>query len=147
MFTLIISIISISLIAAITIATMYFMGKITTQGQSKADASQFILAGEQIAAAFILSTFNGGNPNVWINTLVPEYLSSLPKYKGGNLYFHDTYKNYMIAYVSKDVCLEINKRNGITLNNPEITQYTYSCQVGDDLTWPLAFYKVIDAQL
>jgi hypothetical protein len=147
MFSLIISVISIALVAAIAAATTYYMGTVAIKQQAKADASQFIMGGEQIAAAFTLSTFSGGNPNIWINNLVPEYLIELPKYKGGNLYFHDTYKNYMIAYVSKEVCLEINERSGIKIDAPDITQYTASCLVGDEFTWPLAFYKVIDAKL
>lgn len=147
MFSLIISIISIALVVSITAATIYYMGNVLTQQQARADASQFITSGEQIASAFVLSTFNGNNPNVWINTLVPEYLSELPKYKGESLYFHDTYKNYMISYVSKEVCLELNERNGITIPAPDITQYTYSCLVGDDVTWSLAFYKVINEKI
>lgn len=147
MFSIIIAIISVILIALITVATMYYLGSIITKEKAKADASQFITNGEQIASAFILSTFNGNNPNVWINTLVPTYLTELPKYKGENLYFHDTYKNYMIAYVSKDVCLELNKRFGITVDSPDITQYTYSCILGDHITWSLAFYKVINEEI
>jgi Na+-transporting NADH:ubiquinone oxidoreductase subunit NqrC len=147
MFSLIISVISIALVSAIAVATTYYMGTVAATQQAKADASQFIMAGEQIASAFILSTFNGGNPNIWINTLVPEYLTELPKYKGGNLYFHDTHKNYMIAYVSKEVCLEINKHSGITIDSPDVTHYTASCLVGDEFTWPLAFYKVINEKI
>lgn len=123
------------------------MGSVINKQKANADATQFITSGEQIASAFILSTFNGNNPNVWINTLVPNYLTELPKYKGENLYFHDTYKNYMIAYVSKDVCVELNKRSGIITEKPEITEYTYSCILGDDITWSLAFYKVINEEI
>lgn len=144
MFALIITIVSIAMVVALSAATLYYMSNIAIKQTAKADASQFIMGGEQIAAAFVLSTFKGGNPNVFINSLVPEYLSEIPKYNGDNLYFHDTYKNYMIAYVSKEVCLELNDRNGITVENPDITQYTYSCMVGDNVTWPLAFYKVIN---
>lgn len=63
---------------------------------------------------------------------------------GAEYTFHATYKNYLKTHVSKDVCLELNQRNGITTATPDITQYTYSCLVGDDVTWPLAFYKVIN---
>lgn len=147
MFSIIITIISIALVASVTAATIYYIGEISSKQTSKADATQFINSGEQIATAFTLSTFNGGNPNVWINTLVPEYLSDLPKYKGSDLYFHNTYKNYMVAYVSKDVCLELNKRNGIKENNPDITKYSFSCVLGDDITWPMGYYKVINEEI
>lgn len=53
----------------------------------------------------------------------------------------------MIAYVSKEVCLEINARSGIKIEAPDITKYTTACLVGDEFNWPLAFYKVIDAKL
>ena len=81
MFSLIISVISIALVAAIAVATTYYMGTVAIKQQAKADASQFMMAGEQIAAAFTLSTFSGGNPNIWINSLVPEYLVDLAKEK------------------------------------------------------------------
>lgn len=53
----------------------------------------------------------------------------------------------MIAYVTKEVCLEINERSGIKIDDPDVTQYTTACLVGDEFIWPLAFYKVINEKI
>lgn len=120
------------------------MSTVTLSQTVKVDASIFISGAEQIAAAFVLHNLNGFDNTPTLDSLLPDYLTIVPNYKGAEYTFHATYKNYFTTHVSKDVCLELNNRNGITDEIPDVTQYTYSCLVGDDIEQPLAFCKVLD---
>lgn len=144
MFALIITIISIAMVTALSAATLYYMSTVTFSQTVKVDASVFISGAEQIAAAFVLHNLNGVDSTPTLDSLLPDYLTIVPNYKGAEYTFHSTYKNYLTTNVSKDVCLELNSRNGITDETPDITQYTYSCLMSDDIEQPLAFYKVMD---
>ena len=144
MFALIITIVSIAMVTALSAATLYYMSTVTLSQTVKVDASVFISGAEQIAVAFVLYNLNGVDSTPTLDSLLPDYLTIVPNYKGAEYAFHATYKNYLTTPVSKDVCLELNNRNGITDETPDVTQYTYSCLVGDDIEQPLAFYKVMD---
>jgi len=54
MFSLIITIISIALVAALAVATIYYGGSAFTQGSSKALASTLVSQAQQVAAAEVL---------------------------------------------------------------------------------------------
>jgi sensor histidine kinase regulating citrate/malate metabolism len=56
MFSLIITIISIALVAAIAVATLYYGGTQFSQGTAKATADQIISAAQQIAAPCMRTT-------------------------------------------------------------------------------------------
>ena len=119
MFSLIISIISIALVAALAAATVYFGGAAFNKGSAGADASAFINAGQQIAGAFTLAAADGytvssvselqsGSASTGNNV----YLSQIPAYKGDTL---DTIvtqgtKSYVSTVVSDQVCREVNDR-------------------------------------
>lgn len=60
MFSLIITIISIALVAAIAVATLYYGGSQFSQGTAKAQADQIISAAQQIAGANTLYANNVG---------------------------------------------------------------------------------------
>lgn len=116
MFSLIISIISIALVAALAAATVYFGGAAFNKGAAGADASAFINAGQQIAGAFTLAATDGDNAatiaeltNVAVGTEV--YLAQEPSYKGVLLVL-DGATGYAAAKVTAGVCLEIVKKNG-----------------------------------
>lgn len=106
MFSLIISIISIALVAALAAATVYFGGSAFNKGAAGADASAFVNAGQQIAGAFTLADADGV-PAAAIADLNPDYLAQTPSYKGATLVLAS---NYIAVKVSESVCLEVVKR-------------------------------------
>ena len=83
MFSLIITIISIALVAALAVATIYYGGSAFTQGSSKAAAATMVSQAQQIAGAVVL--FENDNPGTLptVADLVgtsttTSYLSTLP---------------------------------------------------------------------
>ncbi|HCM83815.1 MAG TPA: hypothetical protein PKW15_08280 [Alphaproteobacteria bacterium] len=81
MANLIITIISIALVAVAALMGAYYGGQAFLQGQAKARANRVIAQGEQIVAAWSVYAANNGG-NYFISTpwasLVPNYLSSEP---------------------------------------------------------------------
>lgn len=80
MFSLIITIISIALVAALAVATIYYGGDAFNQGTSKAKASTVVNQAQQIAGAATLYKSNGGNlPTLAsVGALSPSYLATVP---------------------------------------------------------------------
>ena len=94
MFSLIISIISIALVAALAAATVYFGGAAFNKGTAGADSSAFINAGQQIAGAFTLSATDGDNAVALADLADGNgavYLSQIPSYKGASLVLDGDY--------------------------------------------------------
>ncbi|WP_019583809.1 hypothetical protein [Thioalkalivibrio sp. ALE16] len=80
MFSLIITIISIALVAALAVATLYFGGSAFTEGTTQANASGVINQAQQIGGASTLYTVrNAGDHPEDVEILATEdYLSSIP---------------------------------------------------------------------
>jgi hypothetical protein len=117
MFSLIISIISIALVAALAAATVYFGGAAFNKGSAGADASTFINAGQQVAGAFTLASADGytvptvAGLNNGTTTKGEIYLAQIPSYKGDAINgFVTGNANYVAVGVSDLVCAEIVKR-------------------------------------
>lgn len=145
MFSLIISIISIALVAALAAATVYFGGAAFNKGGAGADASTFINAGQQIAGAFTLSEVDAGVAVSAVADLSPHYLAQEPSYKGKLFALStDTDTDYVKMTVNTaDICSEINKRaNGVNESgavvNVTAVDGLYGCVTADKT----AFYKV-----
>lgn len=82
MFSLIITIISIALVAALAVASVYYGGAAFSQGSAKASASTLVNAAQQIAGANTLyANDNGGTFATDIGALTPTYLSAVPSVK------------------------------------------------------------------
>lgn len=124
MFSLIISIISIALVAALAAATVYFGGAAFNKGAAGADASAFINAGQQIAGAFTLASADSVAVTS-VDSLNPDYLAQIPTYKGTSLVLaandsgtadvDESEYVTVTARITADICTEINKRaNGET---------------------------------
>lgn len=79
MFNLIITIISIGLIAALALASIYYGGDAFSQGSAKAAASTVVSQAQQISAANVLfkSATSGANATS-VGDLNPDYLASIP---------------------------------------------------------------------
>lgn len=121
MFSLIISIISIALVAALAAATVYFGGAAFNKGSAGADASTFINAGQQVAGAFTLASADGYSPQTVADlnsgdadiTKGEIYLAQVPSYKGDAITgFVTGNANYVAVGVSEQVCEEVVKRAG-----------------------------------
>lgn len=139
MFSLIISIISIALVAALAAATVYFGGAAFNKGGAGADASAFINAGQQIAGAFTLAATDNyafSATPVLDDLQVGKYLAQIPTYKTAPLTYTDT-NGYISTTVNADVCKEVNKRaTGSETDVATANTGLFGCKA---LT---AFYKV-----
>ena len=82
MFSLIITVISIALVAALAISTLYFGGSAFGEGTTEAEVSTLINQGTQIDAARQLYRVKEGSDAGDINDLVSEYLASVPTFEG-----------------------------------------------------------------
>lgn len=146
MFSLIISIISIALVAALAAATVYFGGAAFNKGGAGADASTFINAGQQIAGAFTLAEVDADVAVTDVESLSPHYLAQVPTYKGAEFVLSEDEgdTDYVkITVNTADICTEINKRaNGVDSNGDVVdvadVDGLYGCVTADNL----AFYKV-----
>lgn len=79
MFSLIITIISIALVAALAVATIYYGGSAFTQGSAQANASTLINAGQQVSGAATIFKNNRSESPADIATLATgEFLQGKP---------------------------------------------------------------------
>ena len=86
MVNLIITLISIALIAAVAVAALYNGGDAFRQGSAKSSAAQLVNAGQQISAANVLyANDNGGSYATTVGDLTSggAYLSSIPRVPEG----------------------------------------------------------------
>ena len=100
MANLIITVISIALVAVAALMGAYYGGSAFMDGQAKARANAIVLGAEQVAGALRLYAVNNGgsltltNGN-WLSgtsvDLVPKYLSSLPYYEFANALNYEHY--------------------------------------------------------
>ncbi len=117
MFSLIISIISIALVAALAAATVYFGGAAFNKGTAGADASAFVNSGQQIAGSFTLAATDGYDISTadladlatagGLGTGSPVYLAQVPTYKGATL---NLVGNYVAVQTSVGACKAIVSR-------------------------------------
>ena len=152
MFSLIISIISIALVAALAAATVYFGGAAFNKGSAGADASTFINAGQQVAGAFTLAAADGHT----IDTVAELadgsksdgeiYLAQIPSYKGTALALDTDNKAYVvISDVSAQICDEVNKRalgTNYTITTELTVKGLYGCATTAADAKGDVFYKV-----
>lgn len=113
MFSLILTIISILLVALIAIAVIYYGGSEFTSANSKAQVATLVNQGAQIQAATLLyENDNAGNIPSSITTLISGgYLASTPQN------WDVTQSGAEIAYTkvsSSTVCEDFNKKYGVT---------------------------------
>lgn len=114
MFSLIITIISIALVAALALATLYYGGSAFNRGSAGAEAARLINEGQQVNGAVTIAKADqaAGATGVttWAGLVTGNYLSQLPSGLGltGNI-------GTVTKGVSAEVCTEINKRAGHTV--------------------------------
>lgn len=132
MFSLLMSILGIAIIAVITLATLYYGGDAMTKGKISARATAIINAGEQIMAANELFYLDNGRRPESLEALESnKYLSGIPKlsYDSGSfdlishahaapedgagdwLYDRTVPHLAYIGEISMEICAEVNKQS------------------------------------
>lgn len=121
MFSLIISIISIALVAALAVATIYFGGSQLTQGTAKARAAQLINAGQQVNGAFAVAANDGAARGTVAQLVSGNYLAAAPQVPSpaaavdaltnlGTGVSAGNEVGYAVTTVDANVCNEVNGR-------------------------------------
>lgn len=126
MFSLIITIISIALVAALAIASIYYGGSAFSQGSAKAAASTVVSQAQQVSAANVLyANDNSGSNAAGVATLVTDnYLASAPNMPstiGPNSLDLSGSAVTTTGIVNKNVCDAINKQVGLDSTTTELT--------------------------
>lgn len=116
MFSLIITIISIALVAALAVATIYYGGDAFNQGTTKAKASTIVNHMQQIAGANTLLKANTGGFTSTVASLATDYLASVPVNQDLSTTYAVSGTNLVtatIAGTSNEVCQKVNEIAGI----------------------------------
>lgn len=122
MFSLIITIISIALVAALALATIYYGGSAFSQGGDAAKASQLINEGQQLQGARTLRAVQEPSAaNIAaVGDLAPKYLAQVPA--GWGL---DTTAGTFTNVVATDaVCRVVNEKAGLPNGATDVVSAT-----------------------
>jgi len=115
MFSLIISIIAIALVAALALASIYYGGEAFNKGTTDADASTIINQGQQIQAAVTMSNIDRVSGLTALVDLETEYLQEVPSFQGLTWSAPSAsvagYSDLSGA-VNADVCVSMNEKAG-----------------------------------
>ncbi len=151
MFSLIISIIAIALVAALALASIYYGGEAFNKGTADADASTIINQGQQVQAAVTMQQVAKDTDVTVMQDLVDhDYLQEIPAFEGtkwalptaGGTVEHVT----LNVALTKDVCDSINVKagnvdsSGDAVNPANAVTGLFGCF--DDATDKKAFYRV-----
>ena len=116
MFSLIISIISIALVAALALASIYYGGEAFNKGTTDADASTIINQGQQIQAAVTLSDVDRNEAVTALADLVTgDYLQEVPSFQKltwGEPSATTAGYSDLSGAVNADVCVSLNEKAG-----------------------------------
>ncbi len=137
MFSLIITIISIALVAALALATLYYGGDAFNRGSAGAAAARLINEGQQVNGAVAIykadlaaSSVTAITTLTGLTTSSPKYLSQVPASFSGATTIASG--KVVVASVAADVCTEVNKRAGIaTAPTAGETTGVYGCDAGN----------------
>lgn len=115
MFSLIISIIAIALVAALALASIYYGGDAFQEGTTKAEASTIINQGQQIQAAVTLSDvdekgFFSDPTTTSLAALSPEYLKEIPQVRGESWQKVSGANRLEVLVENGDICMAIEEQ-------------------------------------
>jgi len=119
MFSLIITIISIALVAALALATIYYGGNAFNKGSAEAKASQLINEGQQINGAIAMAKADVASGTLatapgTVAALSPSYLAQVPAgWSGAAVITTDTGVVETGNTVSGKICDAVNLKAGI----------------------------------
>lgn len=126
MFALIVTIISVFLVAALAIATLYYGGDFVSDGQARAAMTKILQEGNQVVGALELyKADNGGFPagtsdEIKTQLVAQNYLKQIPS---GNWEFRNDFA--VRTDLDESACLTINKKVGVNLV-PSCTDTAYA---------------------
>ena len=148
MFSLIIVIISVALVALLALATVFFGGDVFLRGNADAEASRYINESQQISAAIRLyQADNAGNlPSEIRADLVGHYLRGMPE-AGEEWNIGDDI--IIKAVANANTCEMVNQRGGwvnpdfveggpvsrhepVSCGDPSLASQTYYCCVNEE---------------
>jgi hypothetical protein len=113
MFSLIITIVSIALVAALAVATIYYGGSAYTKGASRAAAATVVAHSQQIAGANLLyANDNSGTFSASITGLKDGgYLSAVPSVLAttGGAFSVSLTNEVSLIVNTEEICKQINK--------------------------------------
>lgn len=130
MFSLIVTVVAVALVAALGLATFYYGGTAFKDHSTKAKAAQVVMEGQQISAAVDLyrAKNNALPPTLDTLTLNGEYLSSRPN---SSWSFSTDYVVYPMSDI--EACKKANKVLGLDLADiplcSAVTGKTICCQM------------------
>jgi hypothetical protein len=133
MFSLIITIISIALVTALALATIYYGGNAFRQGGDAAKAAQLINEGQQLSGAAAIAGANNVTVDAIADLTTPNaegdvYLASAPAGWADAA----TGGVFTQAGLTAEVCAKVNEKAGITANPVAIGDITnYGCTTAD----------------
>lgn len=121
MFSLIITIISIALVAALALATIYYGGSAFTRGGDAAKASQLINEGQQLQGARTLAKADAAAHSTLADLTSGNYLSQVPAgwAVGTN--------EFVNAGQTAAVCAEVNAKSGNVAASALAADKVYGC--------------------
>lgn len=136
MFSLIITIISIALVAALALATIYYGGTAFNKGSAEAKASQLINEGQQINGAVAMARADvAADSNLTLPTdiaglVTAEYLAQVP---AGWDSADELTQGFAVTTnaVSTEVCDAVNSKAGLTGAVTTATVSAYGCVAAD----------------
>ena len=149
MFSLIISIIAIALVAALALASIYYGGAAFQEGSTDAEASTVINQGQQIQGAVTLADVDEKWDALSTEaTLVGDYLKEVPSVRANSwtIGAGETQAELILVesvddnYDLVEVCTAINEEAG--LGNGTITQADITGQFGCITASSTAVYKL-----
>lgn len=139
MFSLIITIISIALVAALAVATIYFGGDAFNQGSARAAAATLVNQASQISGANTLyfldeQTYAAVADGDSVD-LAPDYLASVPSpgnaASGAWTVAGGTDASVTIDGVTPAVCDQVNIQAGLTGEVTDATVAQFKCVVAE----------------
>lgn len=111
MFSLIITIISIALVAALAVATLFYGGSVFSSQGEKARYAQVMNEVNQVQSALAMRKVDFAGPPSSLGDLIPRYMTALPK--GWDAGERDGYLTLALSDLAVETCLRVNDELGV----------------------------------
>ncbi len=136
MFSLIMTVIAVALVAALALATLYYGGEFITDGSARAQMTKILQEGNQVVGALeLFKADNGGFPTgtsdeIKAKLVDQKYLKQMPS---GEWEFRNDFA--VRTDLDESACLQINKKVGINVvpacSDSAYTGRTVCCSVAN----------------
>jgi len=132
MFALIVTIVSVFLVAALALATIYYGGDLATDGQSRANTTKVLQEGNQVIGALELYKADNGSFPTGTGDEIKQLLVSnnyLKQIPSGEWAFRSDFA--VRTDLTEETCLTINKKVGVdtvpSCTDPAFENRTICC--------------------